>query len=80
MTPDCPHHRSLLTDEVLSAFDALPPELFDTAVGMYVGVLHSARSAGMTPGEIAAIIAGPFFRPVLEDERRLNALPLTRAS
>ncbi len=80
MIPYHADHDGPLTEEVLAELADLPPELWDTAVRMLAGFARSARSAGLTPRDIAAIIASPSFRPVLEDDQRLNSLTLAQAS
>ncbi len=69
-----------LADDVLTEFADLPAGLRDAAVGMFRRFSQALLSAGMTPQEIAAIIAGPSFRKVLEDEARSDSPAFAQAS
>ncbi len=80
MLPPGKNAATPLADEVLAEFAHLPTGLRDAAVGVFRSFAHSALSAGMPPREIAAVIAGPSFRRVLEDEARSNDRAFAQAS
>ncbi|HYD70418.1 hypothetical protein [Azospirillum sp.] len=63
-----------IAEEALAEFSSLPSHLHASAVQLLRSLLKTSDMRFMTQREVAAIIAGPFFRSVLEQEARLSRL------
>ena len=57
-----------------AALDGLPPDLRDAARSLMARFADDRESWDLSVEEIVAAITAPSFRPVLEQEARLNAL------
>lgn len=66
----------VITDDVMVEFRVLPDDLRDSAERLLAGFLKMSDASFLTPREVAAIIAGPSFRQILEQEARLGKLTL----
>lgn len=59
-----------------AAFEGLPPDLRDAARSLMARLVGDRESWDLSAEEIVEAISAPSFRPVLEQEARLDALSL----